>query len=635
MPQQSLEQFIALSSQIRLYSAPSIESIMNDNEYLSTLVRNFTKIGVLSEELNETLDSYVYPLLEADRHLSDEETEGLLSFSRGLVDMYSVSTLDPMICYLISCKLVEDADYKQDERALIHALDSQVEAAFAMVELALRLMPCDDIGLTYRQKGIEAGTRLLSYLEKSRFSALPDEDCKEKVLINSRYISSLLYQNCAKEDAENQADLELLQRSMALADDPFYREQAPEYNWDYHTFRCLQYMVSYSERLNQRGMNDEQLECLYGYAERLIYIWESDVNKYRHYCDRHTLDLYQARLGFLTGRLSGDEYKLHLRNLMSQANLFQFGIHDNIMSLFVLDEYLLAAKHLGMDEQDQAALGRQYRNLVLYTNRMPKLDSISFATANISHVLKDYADLPLGGFEEFCLQMVAAMHPLTYVHSLTVASLVRLLASHLLEESPEVFIGFRGAQTTEEVLALSQEILNHAEHAALCHDIGKLFVIEIIMTYGRRLTDQEFAIVKSHSAIGAYILKQHEETKDLFAVALCHHDSGDTLEKRIKNGIIDPSERPFIDITCCADSLDAATDAVGRSYKKGKSFDEVVAELDAESGTRYASYVVDLLHKADLVAEVKAILSEGREENYRRAYKFLYDIASEDTPASS
>ena len=332
--------------------------------------------------------------------------------------------------------------------------------------------------------------------------------------------------------------------------------------------------------------------------------------------------------------MAGDAYKSHLRDLMNQANLFQFGVHDNIMSLFVLDEYLLAVKHLGIDEQDQTTLRTHYRNLVLYTHRMPKLDSISFATANISHVLKDYADLPIGGFEEFCLQMVAAMHPLTYVHSLTVASLARLLASRLLEDSPEVFIGFQAARTTGDVLALSQEILNHAEHAALCHDIGKLFVIEIVMTYGRRLTDQEFAIVKGHSAIGAYILKQHKETEDLFAVALCHHDSHDRLEERIKDGSVDPSEQPFIDITCCADSLDAATDAVGRSYKKGKSFDEVVAELDAGSGTRYASYVVDLLHKEDLVTDAKAILTEGREENYRRAYKFLYDITSQDVPVS-
>ena len=626
MSQQSLEQFVALSSQIRLYSAPPIETMKDDGEYLSTLVRNFTKIGVLSEELNRTLDSYVYPLLKADRVLSEEETEALLSFSRGLVDMYAPSALDPMICYLISCKLVEDADNRQDERALIRALDSKVEAAFAMMEVALRLMPCNDVGLTYRQEGIEAGTRLLSYLEKSRFAALPDDDCKEIVLVNSRYISSLLYQNCAQIDEENQSDLDLLQRSLELADDPFYREQAPHYNWDCHTFRCLQYMASYSERLNYRALNKELLERLYGYAERLVFIWESNADKYCHYCARHTLDLYQARLGFLTGRISGDEYKSYLCGLMEQADLSRFGVHDNIASLFVLDEYLIAVKHLGMDEQDQATLGTCYRNLVLYTHRMPKLGSISFATATISHVLKDYVDLPTSGFEEFCLKTVAAMHPLTYVHSLTVASLVRLLASRLLEESPEVFIGFRGARTTEEVLALSQEILRHAEHAALCHDIGKLFVIEIIMTYGRRLTEQEFALVKGHSAIGAYVLKQHKETEAFFAVALCHHDSQDKLEERIKDGTIDPSERPFIDITCCADSLDAASDAVGRSYKKGKAPDEVIAELDAESGTRYASYVVDLLHKEDLVADAKAILSEGREENYRQAYKFLYDI---------
>ncbi|MBQ9068286.1 MAG: hypothetical protein IJ131_04370, partial [Eggerthellaceae bacterium] len=295
-----------------------IEAINNDNEYLTTLVRNFTKIGVLSEELNQTLDCDVYPLLEAERPLSDEEAEDLISFSRGLVDMYSLSTLDPMICYLISCKLVEDADRKQDDSALIHALDSQVESAYAMVELALRLMPCDDIGLAYRQRGVEAGTRLLSYLEKSRFAALPDEGCKEEVLINSRYISSLLYQNCAQIDEENQADLALLQRSMELADDPFYRQQAPNYNWDYHVFRCLQYMVSYSERFNIRALSKELLERLYGYTERLIFIWESDADKYRHYCARNTLDLYQARLGFLTGRLSGAAYKSALRDLMNR-----------------------------------------------------------------------------------------------------------------------------------------------------------------------------------------------------------------------------------------------------------------------------------------------------------------------------
>ena len=46
--QQSLKEYIALSSQIRLYSTPQIEEIKNANEYRSRLVRNFTEIGALS-----------------------------------------------------------------------------------------------------------------------------------------------------------------------------------------------------------------------------------------------------------------------------------------------------------------------------------------------------------------------------------------------------------------------------------------------------------------------------------------------------------------------------------------------------------------------------------------------------------
>ena len=626
---QSLEEYIALSSQIRLYSTPQIEEIHNSNEYRAALARNFTDIGHLSVIINRILDENVYPLLESDRPLTDEESEALTAFSRGLVDMYTLTSLDPMISHLISTKLVEDADKRQDVRALILALDDMIESCFAMMEVALRLTPCNDIGYTYRQIGLDAGRRLLTYLDKDVFAKLPDAECKEKVLTNSRYISALLFWNGAHNDQEDREDLDLLQHALDIADDPFYREEAPEYNWDYHVFRTLQYMVSYSERLNMRGLEKDLLERLYELAARLIKLWESDAEKYREYCPHHTLELYLARLAYLTGRLSGEGYKTNLRHLMDQASLSQFGIHDNIANLFALDEYLLAVKEIGMDAEDQVALKTYYRNLAIYIYRMPKVGSISFVSSILSHIIKDYADLPVGGFEESCMQMVAAMHPITYVHSLTVAALVKRLTTHLLKVQPELFIGYAGSGTREEVLDITEEILEHAEHAALCHDVGKLFVIEIIMTYGRKLRGREFELIRSHSDIGAHVLKQHADTEDYVAVAKCHHDAYEELEARFKEASLDPAELPFVAITCCADCLDAATDTVGRSYKLGKTFEEVRGELEADRGTRYAPYVVDLLHDPELEEDIKMILTEGREENYRRAYRFLAQLTKQ------
>ena len=66
----------------------------------------------------------------------------------------------------------------------------------------------------------------------------------------------------------------------------------------------------------------------------------------------------------------------------------------------------------------------------------------------------------------------------------------------------------------------------------------------------------------------------------------------------------------------CADCLDAATDTVGRSYKTGKSLDELIGEFRAENGTRYAPYVVDLFSDEEVVREIIGILERERDRNY-------------------
>ena len=90
--------------------------------------------------------------------------------------------------------------------------------------------------------------------------------------------------------------------------------------------------------------------------------------------------------------------------------------------------------------------------------------------------------------------------------------------------------------------------------------------------------------------------------------------------------------RTIIAITACADCLDAATDSIGRSYKRGKTLDEFIQEVDEGSGTRYAPYVAELLHDPQIRSEIEQFLSEGRNENYRKTYTILkQDFAVEES----
>ncbi len=62
----------------------------------------------------------------------------------------------------------------------------------------------------------------------------------------------------------------------------------------------------------------------------------------------------------------------------------------------------------------------------------------------------------------------------------------------------------------------------------------------------------------------------------------------------------------------CADCLDAATDTVGRSYNKGKSFDSFREELIARSGDHYASWLTDLFSDPLVKEDIEYLLDDGR-----------------------
>ena len=85
----------------------------------------------------------------------------------------------------------------------------------------------------------------------------------------------------------------------------------------------------------------------------------------------------------------------------------------------------------------------------------------------------------------------------------------------------------------------------------------------------------------------------------------------------------DSKYKTIIEIVTCADCLDASTDAVGRSYKKGISLDNFLEELKEGSGTRYAPYLYELVSKEEVRKEIEDLLTKGRKENYKKAFEIL------------
>ena len=621
MTRHEIEQYVELTDWIRELSSPRLSEAENAEEYRELLLRNFKRIAVLSKTNREILDENIYPLLNEDRLLSDDEVTWLYDFYDALSNYEDMENIDAPMQYTVAKRLLKDAEQKNDTANTVRALDALVTACYTMMEMTDRLCPANDSFFRYRDEGIAAAERLLVFLDRERFAALPDEATKKIVLVMSRYAIAV-YQNPTDVAEESFAakGFELLQRARSLESDPFYREQAPSYDWKYHHFLTLEYYSNMTERNNEIGLNAEQLEQVYGYTEEMFNLFLSDPVYYEQFTRESLLRLNRYRNAYLAGRMSLEDYRQSLLSLVEQVPDDDFSFYGNVIHILAPLEYFLTIDKDNMSVIQEQTVAGIYRDLIHYVHRMPKQGTFAYMIGDITYLLAHFIQVPGGvDFETMCLELIAAIHPPTYVHSLSVADLSLCIATHLAQRKPELFEGVPGYPDR----ARMREVI---WHAAVCHDIGKLFIVDTINMYGRNLFREEYERIQTHPVIGAYLLEKHDNSKAYANTSRLHHrffdDCGGYPSVPLKNA----ADRTMIEIISCADCLDASTDDVGRSYKTGKTLDDFIGELKRDNGSRYAPYFAELLQEPEVYKDLTAILESGRESNYHKTFRMLEQV---------
>lgn len=150
----------------------------------------------------------------------------------------------------------------------------------------------------------------------------------------------------------------------------------------------------------------------------------------------------------------------------------------------------------------------------------------------------------------------------------------------------------------------SEEDADNLLNAAPMHDIGKIGIPDSIMLKPGKLTDEEFAIMKTHPEIGAEILG--ESDSDLIALAklvsLTHHEKwdGTGYPKQLKGDTIPIEGR----IVALADVFDALTSV--RPYKDAWTVDAAMKHIHSEKGKHFDPHLVEVFEQLlDQVFEIK------------------------------
>jgi putative two-component system response regulator len=146
-------------------------------------------------------------------------------------------------------------------------------------------------------------------------------------------------------------------------------------------------------------------------------------------------------------------------------------------------------------------------------------------------------------------------------------------------------------------LGLTEAHVELLRRAAPLHDIGKVGIPDGILLKPGRLTEDEFAAVRTHSTIGSEILAGSQSTLLVLAerIARSHHErwDGAGYPDRLRGEEIPLAGR----IVAVADVFDALSHE--RPYKPAWPVERAVAEILAQRGRQFDPHLVDAFTTLD------------------------------------
>ena len=132
-------------------------------------------------------------------------------------------------------------------------------------------------------------------------------------------------------------------------------------------------------------------------------------------------------------------------------------------------------------------------------------------------------------------------------------------------------------------LGWDEERVKRIRYKALLHDIGKIGIPDRVLNKADRLSDQEFEVIKSHTTIGAEMLKGVSSLSDMYLVARNHHERYDGKGyPDAESGDEIPEEARLVGLVDAYDAMSS-----DRAYRKALPADVIRNELLRGRGTQF------------------------------------------------
>lgn len=253
-------------------------------------------------------------------------------------------------------------------------------------------------------------------------------------------------------------------------------------------------------------------------------------------------------------------------------------------------------------------IGRPF-DTALVRNRVANTIMLSEKQAGLMDLVEDevyHREKSVSLMVSILSQIVEFRNGESGMHVLHVNTLTELLLKHIAQKSKDY--------------ELNAEDISTITMASSLHDIGKIAIPESILNKPGRLTDEEFELMKTHSAVGAEMLKslpnyeQEPLIKTSYEICRWHHERWDG--RGYPDGL-KGSEIPIsAQVVALADVYDALTSK--RVYKDAFTHDKAIEMiLNGECGS-FNPFLLDcLVELADVIQkelEVSSLSQKASDE---------------------
>ncbi len=205
----------------------------------------------------------------------------------------------------------------------------------------------------------------------------------------------------------------------------------------------------------------------------------------------------------------------------------------------------------------------------------------------------DLKELFIGSLKSMT-NSIDAKDQYTRGHSERVAFISRWIAEKLAQQRP-----------------IEENEIHKIYIAGLLHDIGKIGVNETVLKKEGKLSSGDLNHIKSHPRVGADILADIKQMKDIVPGILYHHEHVDGTG--YPEGLTG-DEIPLIGkIISLADAFDAMTSK--RIYREAMSIKRALAEIEKALGTQFDKEVGEVFIKSD-IRKLWNIIQDGFIESW-------------------